>query len=453
MRGTAAATLILLSGLAQAMDLMDAYRQARSHDPAMLAADEARQAGQEKAVQGDALLRPQVTLRAGVNRVDRHNSGYTSGDNSGDTSATLPSLSATSGSGTTRQASLQLTQPIYDAAATASRAQHHQQTALAQTEFDHARQALGQRVAQTYFGVLLAQETLRVVLAEKTAVALQRDRAQARFEVGRGNVTDIEETRARYDLTRANEISVRGTLALRQAQFRETIGLPAEGLAALSPGVVPLAPEPDSLETWLTKDEENSTIVRVQRSQLAIATAEIDKHRLAGRPTLNLVASVTTQAQSSGFTPPGASNPGRGGVIGLELSIPLYAGGALDSRQREALARQRQAEQELAAARRDTRLQVQEEYLTVQTSLGRIAALQQSVVSARSALDATLAGQDVGNRTVLDVLDMQQRWFAAERDLLQARYDYLLGWVRLAAAAGELDESVLGQINAGLATH
>jgi outer membrane protein len=129
--------------------------------------------------------------------------------------------------------------------------------------------------------------------------------------------------------------------------------------------------------------------------------------------------------------------------VGLQLNVPLYAGGGLDSREREAVARRSQVGQELAAARRDVRLKVQEGYLAVTTGVSRIASLGQALVSARSALEATSIGRDVGTRTELDVLDAQQRVYSAQLNLVQARVDYLLGRLRLAAAAGELDEDSL----------
>ena len=156
---------------------------------------------------------------------------------------------------------------------------------------------------------------------------------------------------------------------------------------------------------------------------------------------MNLVAGYAASEQSGGLSPLVASDNQRNAVIGLQLNVPLYAGGAIRlARARIASRGQRQAEQELSAARRDVRLQVQDAYLSVTTSVSRIASFQQSLVSARTALEATTLGRDVGTRTELDVLDVQQRAFAAELDLMQARFDYLLGRVRLAAAAGELGE-------------
>ena len=328
--------------------------------------------------------------------------------------------------------------------------QLHQQAALAETQFSQAQQSIAQRVAEAYFGVLHAQEALRVTLAEKAAIAMQRDRAQARFDVGRGKVTDLQEAQARHDQILSKEISARSALELRRAQFEEMTGAPALDLAGLAPGQIAAVPEPDSLATWQLKGEDQSAVVRTRRSQLEIAGIDIDKYRNSSRPTLNLVASYTNRGQSGDLSPMVAPRNDRSGYVGLQFNVPLYSGGGLDSKEREALARRREAEQELAVAKRDVRLQVQDAYLAVRSGVSRIAAAEQSLTSARTALEATTLGRDVGTRIELDVLDAQQRSFAAEFDLVQARLDYLLGRVRLSAAAGELGEAELRAVNGWL---
>src|SRR5471030_941677 len=164
--------LALHGGWAGAMDVAEAYRQSLNYDPTSLAADQALSAGREKTLQGDALLRPQVSLQAGMNRIHDHENG--------ELPAPVSELLSANSTGTARQATLQLVQPLYDRAAQANRLQLHEQTAMAQTRFAASRQDQALRVAETYFGVLLAEETLRVVRSELAAVRQQRDRAQAR---------------------------------------------------------------------------------------------------------------------------------------------------------------------------------------------------------------------------------------------------------------------------------
>jgi outer membrane protein len=334
--------------------------------------------------------------------------------------------------------------------ARAEKRQLEQQTGLAGVRHRDAEQELIQRVGEAYFNVLLAQETLRVTQAEKAAVQLQRERAQARFDVGRGKVTDVQEAQARLDNVLAREVSARSRLAQRHSEYQELTGVPAAGLAPLRAGFVPAAPQPDDLGAWQARGQVHNTRVQTRRGELFIASAEIDKYRLAARPTLDMVASYTYKGQGGGLSSGLSPDSSRAAAIGVQLTVPLYTGGALDSRQREAVAKKGQAEQELAAAQRDMRLQVQDAFLAARTGVARVAALDQSVRSARTALEATTLGRDVGTRTELDVLDAQQRVYTAQLDLAQARNEYLLGRFRLASAAGELQESDLRALNAYL---
>lgn len=425
-----------------ALDLTGAYRSALSYDPAQLAADEAVVAGREKAVQGRALLKPQVTMSANVSQVhDRTSTGLP---------AAFSELIKSESSGTVRQVAIQVVQPLYSAKATADKRQLEEQTELAEIRYVDARQDLMKRVGETYFNVLLAEEALQVARAERAAIALQRDRAQARFEVGRGRITELEEAKARYDAVVVRELSSESTLSLRQAQFREVTGRAADGLAALRVPFVP-APLPDNLQVWVSRGEEQHPRVLAKRSEVVIAVAEIDKYKLSGRPSVDLVASYTDRGQSGGLSPTIAPDHGRTAVIGVQLTVPLYTGGALDSRLRETMAKRREAERALDATRRDVRLQIQDAYLAVMTGVARVAALEQSVLSGETALEATTLGRDVGTRTDLDVLDAQQRVFASRLDLAQARTDYMVGRLRLAAASGTLGEGDLRSLDAYLA--
>ena len=447
-RLAAACLLGAAAASSHALGLAESYERALAHDPATLAADQALAAGREKAVQGRALLLPQVALSASVAYANDRSS-----------TANLPAqfqpLVKSDASGSTHQAAVQLMQPIYDAKARADQQQLVQMSELAQINHRHALQELMQKVSEACLDVLLAQETVRVVQAEKAAVGMQRDRAKARFEVGRGKVTDVQEAQARYDGVLTRELSAQSTLALQQARYRELTGADADALAAalagLRGGFVPAPPRPDSLAEWQSRGVERNVRVLAKRSELVAASAEIDKYRLAGRPTLDLVATYTVKGQGGGLASSLTPDASRTAALGLQFNVPLYAGGAIDSKQRESIAKRAQTEQELSAAQRDTRLQVQDAFLAVKTGVARVASLEQSVLSAQTALEATTLGRDIGSRTELDVLDAQQRLFTQQLDLAQARRDYLLGRVKLAAAAGELQEGDLHALDATLA--
>jgi outer membrane protein len=441
-RTVVGASLTAVSAMCLAIDLTGSYERALGVDPTIAAASQALLAGREKAVQGNALLKPQVALSASAGVVNQRSSASAS--------PAVAELIKPESSGSQHQVALQASQPLYDATAKAEKKQLQQQTDLAVIKHRQAEQELIQRVGETYFNVLMAQESLRVTRAEKSAVTMQRDRAQARFAVGRGKVTDVQEAEARLDAVLTREILAQSTLALREAQYRELTGASAEALAELRAGFVPKPPQPDDLQAWQSRGLEQNHRVLARRGELVIAGAEIDKYRLGARPTLDLVASYTYKGQGGGLSSGISPDSSRSALVGLQLTVPLYTGGGLDSRQRESVAKKGQAEQELSAAQRDIRLQVQDAFLAVKTGVARVGALEQSVLSARTALEATTLSRDVGTRTELDVLDAQQRLFTAQLDLAQARSDYLLGRLRLASSAGELTPNDLRALDAYL---
>jgi outer membrane protein len=440
----AAAAFAVAAAPTLALDLMGAYAKAQVHDPTFAAAHAEVLAGREKAVQGRSLLLPQVQLTASATHLKDRSS-------SNSLPPQLQDVVRPNGSGTLHEVAIEAKQPLWAARSRAEKQQLEQQTALAEVKYRDAQQELIQRVAQTYFNVLLAEENLRVARAEKAAVTQQRDRAQARFEVGRGRITELQESQARLDGVLTRELHAESTLELRRAQFEELTGEKAQGLAALRSGFAPQAPEPDSAAAWQQLAMAGNTRVLFKQGEFAIAGHEIDKYRLAARPTLDLVASTSHKGQSGGLSELTAPDGKRSTVIGLQFSVPLYAGGAITSKERESVARRGQAEHDLVAAKRDARLQAQDAYLAVKTGVSRIGSLEQAVRSDATALEATMLGRDVGTRTELDVLDAQQRLYATQRDLAQARNDYLLGRIRLAAAAGALQPTDLQALNAHLA--
>ncbi|WP_165349701.1 TolC family outer membrane protein [Methylibium sp. Pch-M] len=444
LKAAVVAACTLLAWPSHAIDLMDAYALAASHDPTIAGAHEALRAGREKAVQGRALLLPQVQLTASLTQMSDRSS-------SGDLPPPLADAVGSSGSGRVHEMALEMKQPIVDAKSHADKRQLEQQTALAELRHRDARQELIQRVAEAYFQVLLAAEGLRVAQAEKAAVALQRDRAQARFDVGRGRITDLQEAEARYDNVVTREVSAASSLTLRRAQFEALTGAPADGLAVLRSGFAPQAPQPDSAGAWQSQAVIGNTRVLARQHELAIAGIEIEKYKLSGRPTLDLVASLGRKGQSGGLSALSMPDGRTTAVVGLQFNVPLYAGGAIRSREREAIAKRDQAEQEVGAARRDARLQAHDAYLAVTTGVSRVGSLEQAVRSAQTALEATTLGRDLGTRTELDVLDAQQRLYTAQLDLAQSRNDYLLGRIRLAASVGALQEDDLRSLNAHLA--
>jgi outer membrane protein len=425
-----------------AVDLLGSYEQALMTDPSMLAAQEAILAGREKRVQGSALLKPQLNITASYTHV--HDESQV------DLPPIFSSTTSSESAGNLRSYTAQLTQPLYDSRAFAENKQLHQQTEQSEVDFRNASQDLIRRVVQTYFNVLLAQETLRVTETQKAAVKEQLDRAQARYEAGREKITDVYEAQARYDAVLADEISAQSSLAVRQSQYREVTGEPAVGLVPLRADFKPTSPDPDNLAIWESKALKGNLQVMIRRNQIDIAEAEINKYRLIDRPTLDLVASYNKKGQSGGLSPFISPNSDRMWTVGVQFNQPLYSGGKLNSKLRESIAKHGQTVQELAAAQRDARLQVQDAYLTVRTGVAKIKALEQSLLSGQTSLEAITLGRDIGTRTTLDVLEAEQRVFKTQLDLAQARYNYMLGRVQLTAVVGELQEDDLRILNSFL---
>ena len=438
----ALALLAAAGAHSQTLRLTEAFQQALRHDPSTLAAEQALLAGREKAVQGEALLKPQVSLGASVTGISSH--AYSN----------LPdpvsSLVSPDSSGHVGEAAVKVLQPLFNATSSASKQQLIIQTAAAEIRWTAAVQDLTRKVAESYLAVLSAQDSLRVTLAEEATLAEQRERAQARFEVGSGRITDVQEAQARHDGTVAKRIGAQSALELRQAQFQSLTGASAQGLADQASLSRLPAPKPDLLQDWQRRGLERNAYLQSKRIELDLSKLEVGKYRLASRPTLDLVGAYTMKGKGGDLSPLVASDRERTATVGLQLSIPLYTGGGLNSREREASAKIRQAEQELAAAQSDVQLQIHDAYLALHTGLARVQALQRAQESSQSALDATVLGRDVGSRSQPDVLDAQQRFFVTRLDVSQARIDVLLAQVRLAWAAGELSENDLQAIDATL---
>jgi len=200
------------------------------------------------------------------------------------------------------------------------------------------------------------------------------------------------------------------------------------------------------MDPWVERAKQNSPAVRIAQQNLVFATQEVARNRGAHHPTLDAVASYTDAGSGSGVQG-GSGTDTQTRVVGLQLAIPLYQGGLVNSRVREALANEEKARQDLDNARRSAELAARQGYLGVTSNLAQVRALEAALVSSQSSLDSTLLGQQVGVRTQVDVLNAQQQLFSARRDLAQARNNYILSLLRLYAAAGELDSADLEQVN------
>jgi outer membrane protein len=414
-----------------ALDLTEAYRSALSHDAEFGAQASAAEAGREYFAQGRAAVRPRVSFSGQVARLSAEVETSVGG---------AGNLLTSDASGSVYGYGVSLTQPLYRADAMADRRSLNARGQIADLTFSGARQDLILRVASAYFGVLLAQDTLALARSQKAAVAEQLAAARARFDAGRARVTDVAEAQAQVDALLATEIAAESDLVVARARFVALTGREGEDPDPLD--VRPSAAR-EGMQAWLDRADIDSLENRVRNLELAIAETDVARTRLAGRIALDLVAQYEDQRQRGDLSPFAYPDESRGFSVGLQLSLPLYAGGALQSQYRQAVAKRNQARQQLEATRREVAVSVREAYLDVTAGAKQVAALEQGLVSAQTSLDAGVLGREVGNRTNLDVLNLQQQVFDVQRDLADSRYGYLLARLRLAALAGALSENNL----------
>ena len=432
-----ALTVALAFALSQSVaaeDLLQVYREALQHDPAIAAARANWEATQERIPQARAGLLPNVSLSASTN------ANYFGTNVDTDPRVTVNRGFALGG------LTVSASQPLYRYANQVAYNQAVQQVEQADFTLASARQDLILRVATAYFDVLLAQFTVEVTESQKAAVSEQLAQAKRNFEVGVATITDTNEAQAKYDSIVAQEISARNDLENKRTALRAIIGRFPQDLKRLGPGFEPTLPSPNSLDAWVDRALTDNLNVRIARYNADIATLEIERQRAGRLPTLDLVASANAQA-GSGSVNTSAFNDQRQAAIGLALTVPLYQGGLIDSRVREAVALQENARQNLEVARRNALFSAQTGFSGVNSAAASVKAFEQALVSAQTAYESNKTGQEVGVRTNLDVLNTQQNVFQTRRDLAQAYFNYLLGILRLKAAVGSLDEQDVEDIN------
>lgn len=419
---------LALAQPASGADLLQIYQDARSQDATFASAQAAYLAGQERLPQGRAGLLPAINLSGNVTRIYSEPDGF-------------PSNSFTG-----RGYTLSLSQPLFRVQNWATYDQAKQQVLQAGAQFSAAQQDLILRVAQAYFDVLLAQDNVTVSQSQKTAISEQLAQAKRNFEVGTATITDTNEAQARYDQAVAQEIADQNDLEIKRQALRQLITQLPDRLAPLKDQLVLPLPKPNNINDWVAASEQNNQTLMILRAAVEIAQSEVKKQRAGHLPTVDLVASYNDNrnAISNGF---GQVTDITSKQIGVQVNVPLYAGGAIDSRVREALANQEKSTQDLEANRRNVAQNARSAFLSVTSGVTQVAALEQALRSAQVSLDSTKLGRDVGVRTSLDVLNAEQQLSQALRNLLQSRYNVILNQLRLKAAAGQLAEDDLAQVN------
>jgi outer membrane protein len=433
------AALLSVSVTAQGADLLDVFKQAQNADVVYAAARASWTAAQEKLPQGRSGLLPSLSLSGSTQFNDR---SITFRD---------PTSAAANNSArfNSNALSLSLTQPVYRRQNTVAYEQGKTQTEVADAVLSQASQDLITRVAQAYVDVLLARDNVAFAGAQKTAIAEQLTQAKISFQVGTATITDTHEAQARYDLAVSQEIAAQSDVEVKNRTLELLIGKATPVLAPLGPRLQLISPEPLVLEKWVEAARTASPQVRTAESNLTLSQQEVARNRGAHHPTLDAFAGWSKN--TSGVGTLGASGTNiENKNIGLQIQIPIYQGGLVTSRVREAAANEDKARQDLENARRTAELVARQNFLGVTSGIAQVKALEAALMSSQSALDSTRLGREVGVRTQVDVLNAQQQIFSARRDLAKAKYDYIISTLRLKAAVGRLTEQDVVAVNAWL---
>jgi outer membrane protein len=433
------ALTLALAPAAHAANLSDTYREALANDTQYAAARAAYQAGQEKSVQGRAGLLPNVNLGGNTRWNDL------------DADITIPDPSYS-----TSDLSLSATQPIFRKQNMVQYEQSKEQVKISGVQFRLAGQDLILRTARAYFDVLQAQDSITFIRAQKAAIAEELAAAKRNFEVGTATILDTQEAQARFDLAIAQEIADENTLNIRLRALERIIGKPPATLdtlagkteqAALIDPIIRKLSESRAMDEWSTLAEEGNLNVAIQRYNKTIADQQIELSRAGHLPTLDAVASYNLNYNQSIGSLGQVRGDLRTGIVGVELNLPIYQGGLVDSRVREAVANQEKARQDLNTALRDATLSARQAYLNTTSTAAQVRALERAVESSKLQLESTKLGVQVGVRTSLDVLNAQQQLFSEERRLATARYDLYLASLSLKASVGTLSAEDLKTID------
>jgi outer membrane protein len=418
---------------ALAADLLAVFREAQKEDAVFAAARANLSAGQEKLPQGLSGLLPAVTMSGNTLYNDR-DLQFRNGTPNSNSRFNSNGLNVTA------------TQPLFRAQNWITYEQAKNQVTQAEAAFQQATHDLMIRVSQAYFDVLLAENNLTLATAQKTAYAEQLAQARRNFEVGTATITDANDAQARHDLAFSQEIGAQNDLEVKKQALRQIIGSVPSSLSRISGGFAPQLPTPNSMEAWVEQSATASPQIKAARMAHEVATQEVTKNRGGHLPTLDAVASYAETGQGAGIQG-GAGFDSTTRYIGLQLAVPIYQGGLVNSKVREALANQEKARQELENARRTVAQNTRASFLGVTSGVAQIKALEAALVSSQSSLDSTKLGQEVGVRTQVDVLNAQQQLISTRRDYAQAIYGYAVNVLRLKAAAGTLAEADLAYVN------
>ena len=438
-----ALTTIALTSWSQTaiMDLRQVYQAALEQDANIRASRAAADSGRERLPQARAGLLPQVSASVGRNNNDLNSTSPN----------ILGNLVTNNDKYFSDNKSVQLRQPLVNM----QRWQQFQQAKSlveeVEANLDRDLQNLVVRVSGAYFETLMADEQLELVLAQKKTYTALVDAAKKGFAAGSGTRTDIDDAQARLDMASAQELEARQNQDLTRRQLELLVNQPVKQVAKLNVEALKLsAPEPANLDYWTQKAEQASPEMKAMQARLDAARREVSKSMAGHLPTLDAVAQWSNSGSENIIR---INSRFENKTFGLQLTIPIFAGGYVNSTIRQAVADQTRAEELLEALRRDLGVRVHKEYRGVSEGVLRVRALEQAARSAEQMMKSTQMSQKAGSRTQLDVLNAQQQYTLALRDLAQARLVYLLSKVRLSSLVGDDANASVEQVNGSLAVN
>ena len=427
-------TLIIsfsLCGSASAENLLDIYQQAQVKDPQLLEAKAQRDAAFEKINEAQAANLPQINLSADLGYQKTNQDDYKTAGNAG--------------------ATLGLTQSIYRRSNWINSDITEKLATQSDVNYNYEKQSLIVNTANAYFSVLSAKDALEYANANLEALKRQLDETQQRYTVGMTAITDVDEAKAAYDLASADVIVAENNLANSYEGLRQLTGTEHKQLDLLDTDRFTPVALTDSSDNWMKLAQDSNLQLHQQRIAKDIAKQQIDLAQTGHEPTLDLGANLgseyTDYKNSGTGYDDGTLNTGS---IGFKFNLPLYSGGAVDSRVKQAQFNYVSASEALEKNYRSIQADLYRSYNDVNGAIGSVRAYQQSVISAQSALTATRAGYEVGTRTVVDLLDATTKLYSAKQQLSSARYGYILKLLQLKQVAGNLQEQDLIDVNNGL---
>lgn len=427
-----AALALAFSAPAQAQSLSALYQAALAFDASYQSAKKQYDANLAKADQARAGTLPTAGLAMSTNLVNMNN-------NAGVPDRHYNNLGAT----------LNASQPLYRPANDATAEQAKYQTEQAGAQLRSAEQDLIVRVSQAYFDVLGAADTLTLVKAQQEAVGQQLASAKRNFEVGTATITDTREAQARFDLTQAQQLAASNDFAVKSLALAQLTGKTDASPTPLATPVVMAALTPDSMQTWVSQAEQQHPAVVQATLGLEVAKLETQKALAGKKPTIDLVGSLAL-SQNNGTSSTNVDFRTQVASLGVAFNLPLFTGYAVQNRIKETVALEDKARTDLEGARRTVAQATRSAFLGVQSGLSQVKALEAAETSSQSALDATKLGYQVGVRINIDVLNAQSTLYDTKTKLAKARYDVLLGGLKLRQASGILKADDLGAVNAML---